>query len=315
MKLHELYDINLDDKVSNYILSLKKTNKKNTSFKEVLSHSAGWLPYIAHQNLVLKKNGAFKRKTIRPKQSKRYFIQISDSLFVHKNYTSKIMRRINKSKVGTVGEYKYSGLWFFLLPELTKQLSGLSFIDFLNSYFYIPLKLNRLTFLPSSQFSKNEIVPTEIDSTFRKQLVQGWVHDEAAALMGGISGNAGLFANASSIAPILELFLNKGNFKETPLLKEKTLETFTKRAYSESENRRGLGFDKPSLDMEAPYPSKSVSNESFGHTGFTGTFIWVDPVDKSFVVFLSNRVYPSRKQRGLYELDIRDKLLELTLEN
>ncbi|MDB2340165.1 serine hydrolase, partial [Flavobacteriaceae bacterium] len=120
------------------------------------------------------------------------------------------MRRINKSKVGTVGEYKYSGLWFFLLPELTKQLSGLSFIDFLNSYFYIPLKLNRLTFLPSSQFSKNEIVPTEIDSTFRKQLVQGWVHDEAAALMGGISGNAGLFANASSIAPILELFLNKG---------------------------------------------------------------------------------------------------------
>ena len=315
MKLHELYDINLDDKVSNYILSLKKTNKKNTSFREVLSHSAGWLPYIAHQNLVLKKNGAFKRKTIRPKQSKRYFIQISDSLFVHKNYTSKIMRRINKSKVGTVGEYKYSGLWFFLLPELTKQLSGLSFIDFLNSYFYIPLKLNRLTFLPSSQFSKNEIVPTEIDSIFRKQLVQGWVHDEAAALMGGISGNAGLFANASSIAPILELFLNKGNFKETPLLKEKTLETFTKRAYPESENRRGLGFDKPSLDMEAPYPSKSVSNESFGHTGFTGTFIWVDPVDKSFVVFLSNRVYPSRKQRGLYELDIRDKLLELTLEN
>ena len=149
MKLYELYDINLDDKVSNYILSLKKTNKKNTSFKEVLSHSAGWLPYIAHQNLVLKKNGAFKRRTIRSKQTKRYFIQISDSLFVHKNYTSKIMRRINKSKVGTVGEYKYSGLWFFLLPELTKQLSGLSFIDFLNRYFYIPLKLNRLTFLHS----------------------------------------------------------------------------------------------------------------------------------------------------------------------
>ena len=133
--------------------------------------------------------------------------------------------------------------------------------------------------------------------------------------MGGISGNAGLFANASSIATILELFLNRGNFKETPLLEVKTLETFTKRAYPESENRRGLGFDKPSLDLESPYPSKSVSNESFGHTGFTGTFIWVDPVDKSFVIFLSNRVYPSRKQRGLYELDIRDKLLELTLEN
>jgi CubicO group peptidase (beta-lactamase class C family) len=146
-------------------------------------------------------------------------------------------------------------------------------------------------------------------------LVQGWVHDEAAAMMGGISGNAGLFANASSIAPLLQLLLQKGSINGKQFLKPQTIETFTRRTYPESKNRRGLGFDKPTLEIEDPYPSPSVSPESYGHSGFTGTFIWVDPINSSFVVFLSNRVYPSRDQRGLYELEIREKLLEITIEN
>jgi CubicO group peptidase (beta-lactamase class C family) len=315
MKLYELYNINLDEKVSNYFPALKRSNKKNSSFKEVLSHSAGWSPYIAHQNTVFRKNGAFKKRTLNLERNSKYPTRISDSLFIHKNYTKKIMRRIKRTKVGALGEYLYSGLWFFLLPKLTQQLSGISFNAFLNTHFYSPLGLKRLTYLPANQFPVSEIIPTEIDLHFRKQLVQGWVHDEAAAMMGGISGNAGLFANASSIAPLLQLFLQKGSINGMPLLKPQTLETFTRRTYPESKNRRGLGFDKPTLEIEDTYPSKLVSPESYGHSGFTGTFIWVDPIDKSFIVFLSNRVYPSRDQRGLYKLEIREKLLDITIEN
>ena len=315
MKLYELYDIDLNKKVSSYIPLLKRSNKKNTSFKEVLSHSGGWIPYIAHQNLIYKKNGDYKNRTVSSKQNNKYPTQISDSLFIHKKYAKKILSRIKKTKIGDSGTYLYSGLWFFLLPELTLELSGLSFTGFLNTHFYSPLKLKRLTFLPSNQFPKDEIVPTEIDSLFRKKLVQGWVHDEAAAMMGGISGNAGLFANASSIAPLLKMFLQKGSIDGIQLLKPKTLELFTQRTFPQSENRRGLGFDKPSIKIDDPYPSELVSPESYGHSGFTGTFIWVDPIDKSFVVFLSNRVYPSRNQRGLYELGIRRKLLNVTIEN
>jgi CubicO group peptidase (beta-lactamase class C family) len=111
------------------------------------------------------------------------------------------------------------------------------------------------------------------------------------------------------------LFLQKGIVNETQYLKSKTLKTFTQRTYPKSANRRGLGFDKPSFIKEGRYPSSSISSESYGHSGFTGTFIWVDPIKKSFVIFLSNRVYPSRNQRGLYELKIREKLLDISFAN
>ena len=316
MKLYELYDIDLNERVSEYLPFLKRGNKKKSSFKQVLSHSAGWIPYIAHQNLIRKKNGKFKTGTLKIKKSKRYPTQISDSLFLFKNYPKKIMRRIRKTDIKTVGEYLYSGLWFFLVPELTKELSGLSFESFLKFYFYDPLKLQRLSFVPTRYFPKSEIIPTESDEHFRKGLVQGWVHDEAAALMGGINGNAGLFANASSIAPLLELMLNEGSYKGKLLLKPETIKLFTQRAYPESTNRRGLGFDKPSLsEDEDPYPSNLASPSSFGHSGFTGTFIWVDPSENCFIIFLSNRVYPTRKQRALYKLGIRGKLLDYALQN
>ncbi|MDA0985431.1 MAG: serine hydrolase, partial [Bacteroidetes bacterium] len=155
MKLYELYSLDLDEPVSEYIPLIKKSNKSNSTFREVLSHSAGWIPYIAHQNLVRKKNGKFKARTLKHSYSNRFPKQISDSLFVFKDYPKKIMRRIRKTKLGAVGEYNYSGLWFFLLPELTQKLSGLSFEDFLAKSFYQPMKLERLGFSPSKKFLKN----------------------------------------------------------------------------------------------------------------------------------------------------------------
>ena len=226
------------------------------------------------------------------------------------------MRRIKRTPVEKIGEYRYSGLWFFLLPEMVQRLSGMSFDQFLDNHYYKPMGIERLTFNPSFNFPKDEIVPTEKDALFRKSLVQGWVHDEAAALMGGVSGNAGLFANATSLAKLLEMLLNEGQFEGKQYLKPETVKLFTSRAYSESDNRRGLGFDKPTVDTlpSERYPSEKSTPESFGHSGFTGNLVWVDPIHKCFMVFLSNRVYPTREQKALYELGIRGKILDVALQ-
>lgn len=315
MKLYENFNINLDHKASDFIPIIKNTNKKNSTFREILSHQAGWFPYIEHQNTVRRKNGKFKSRTLSFSQSKRYPEPLSDSLFIHKNYQRKIMRRIRRTPVENIGNYRYSGLWFFLLPDMVQRLSGQSFDQFLNTHFYDPMGIERLTFNPSFKYPKDEIVPTEKDSLFRKKLVHGWVHDEAAALMGGISGNAGLFANATSLAKLLKMLINKGQFERKQYLKQETIALFTSRAYPKTENRRGLGFDKPTLDTipSERYPSEKSSPESYGHSGFTGNLVWVDPLHECFMIFLSNRVYPTRKQKALYQLSIRGNILDVAI--
>ena len=317
MKLYELYDFDLDQPASKLIPILKRSNKKKHSFREILSHSAGWLPYIAHQNLVFKKQGEFKKNTLSYTQSDTFPYQVSDSLFVHKRYQKKIYRRIKKTKVTRFGEMVYSGMFYFFIPELVKSMSGLTLPDFLDTHFYQPMELERLSFLPIQKFPKTKIVPTEHDSLFRKKLIQGWVHDEAASLMGGISGNAGLFANAASVAPLLEMLLQKGSYQGKKYISPETITLFTQRAYPKSTNPRGLGFDKPSLDRtdENRYPSTLVSPETFGHTGYTGTMVWVDPTNDCYVILLSNRVYPSRTQRALYDLNIRPQLLDHVIQD
>ena len=316
MKLYELYEIDLDGKVADYIPLIKNTNKKNSTFREVLSHQAGWLPYIEHQNTVRRKNGKFRRRTLSSNQSKRYPDPLSDSLFIHRKYKKKIIRRIKRTPVEKIGEYRYSGLLFFLLPSMVQEMSGQPFDAFLDHHFYKPMGIERLTFNPSFYFEKEEIVPTEKDSLFRKTLVHGWVHDEAAGLMGGVSGNAGLFANASSLAKLLEMFLNVGQFGGKQYLKPETINLFSSRAYPKTENRRGLGFDKPTLDTIARnrHPSIKSSYSSYGHEGYTGNTVWVDPINCCFMVFLSNRVYPTRENRNIINrLKIRSHIMDVAI--
>ena len=183
-------------------------------------------------------------------------IPIANDLFIKSNYFNTILRRIKKTKVDNSPNYKYSGLFFCLVPNIVKMISKKSFEIFLHENFYSKLNLN-LSFNPLTKNSKDKIAPTEMDTIFRKQLVHGFVHDETAAIMGGVSGNAGLFGNA----------------KET----------------------RGLGFDKPRFNSQnILYPSEKLSMNSYGHTGFTGTFFWIDPKNDLIIVLLTNRVYPHR---------------------
>ena len=317
MKLYELYDIDLDVPISDYLPFLKRSNKKHTTFTQVMTHSAGWIPYLEHHKTLHKKNGKLKWRTVSQKQSKRFPYQISTSLFVHKNYYRTVKRRIKHSELPTVGEYKYSGLWFFLLPELVEKLSGMSVDHFLHHHFYGPLGLKRIAFRAGEKFSLDEIVPTEKDSLFRKTLVHGWVHDEAAALMGKLSTNAGLFANAQSLSVLLEMLLNKGVYNDRRYLESETIELFTSKTFPQTDNRRGLGFDKP-IPKEIgkqTYPSRWASSSSYGHSGFTGILVWVDPQCDCFIIFLSNRVYPYRELSTIYKLNVRSKILDQIILN
>ena len=310
MKLYDENKLELNDKISDYFPELKRSNKKHTTIFESLSHTSGWVPYISHQNFIKKRNGDLKRSIVRNKMHKRFSVQMNNNLFLKNSYSKKLFKRIRKSKLNTVNAYDYSGLFFFYVPKLINKITGLNF----ENYFYntfINKKEITLLFNPTNVFSKKIIVPSEYDSIFRKELVHGFVHDEAASFMGGISGNAGLFGNAQSVGSLLN-FLGPNS----TMFKQATVHKFTSYAFKNSKIRRGLGFDKPySNDEYGEYPNKNLSKDSFGHTGFTGTIFWVDPEKKFTIVFLTNRVYPSRKNQSFYENNVRSKLIDLLLKN
>ena len=310
MKLYDENKLELNDKISDYFPELKRSNKKHTTIFESLSHTSGWMPYISHQNFIKKRNGDLKRSIVRNKMHKRFSVQMNNNLFLKNSYSKKLFKRIRKSKLNTVNAYDYSGLFFFYVPKLIHKVTGLNF----ENYFYntfINKKEITLLFNPTNVFSKKIIVPSEYDSIFRQELVHGFVHDEAASFMGGISGNAGLFGNAQSVGSLLN-FLGPNS----TMFKQATVHKFTSYAFKNSKIRRGLGFDKPySNDEYGEYPNKNLSKDSFGHTGFTGTMFWVDPEKKLTIVFLTNRVYPSRKNQSFYENNVRSKLIDLLLKN
>jgi len=310
MKLYDENKLELNDKISDYFPELKRSNKKHTTIFESLSHTSGWMPYISHQNFIKKRNGDLKRSIVRNKMHKRFSVQMNNNLFLKNSYSKKLFKRIRKSKLNKVNTYDYSGLFFFYVPKLIHKVTGLNFENFFYNTF-INKKEITLLFNPTNVFSKNIIVPSEYDSIFRKELVHGFVHDEAASFMGGISGNAGLFGNAQSVGSLLN-FLGPNS----TMFKQATVHKFTSYAFKNSKIRRGLGFDKPySNDEYGEYPNKNLSKDSFGHTGFTGTMFWVDPEKKLTIVFLTNRVYPSRKNQSFYENNVRSKLIDLLLKN
>ena len=309
MKLYDEDKLQLEDKVSDYFPELKRSNKKNTTIFQSLSHTSGWIPYISHQNFIKKRNGNLKKSIVRTKIDKRFSIKMNNNLFLKNTYSKKLFKRIKKSKLNRIDSYDYSGLFFFYVPNLIYKMTGYSFENYFKNTF-INKKEITLTFNPTKIFSKDKIVPSEYDSIFRKGLIHGFVHDEAASFMGGVSGNAGLFGNAEGVGSLLS-FLESNS----TMFKQSTIQKFTSYAFENSQIRRGLGFDKPYSNNDyGEYPNKNLSKTSFGHTGFTGTMFWVDPEKKLTIVLLTNRVYPSRKNESFYTNDVRSKLIDLLIK-
>lgn len=314
MKLHGEGKLALDKPFSTYWKPWQKQrNKKELTVREILAHQAGLNPYIVFLNKVTKKNGKIKRRWVRNEASSTYSEQVFENLFIKQRFKKKVYREINKSKVSEEKKYTYSGLTFLLYPQLVEDITGIAFQEYLRTNFYAPLGNTTMGFNPKKKNFPNKIVPTEIDTLFRHNLTKAWVHDENAALMGGVSGNAGLFATAEDLAKIMQLYMNYGVYNGTRYLDENTVKEFISVQFPENDNRRGLGFDKPLLNnselpLKDAYPAPSASPESFGHSGFTGTFVWADPKNQLVFIFLSNRVYPSRDHRNLYDLNIRTAL-------
>lgn len=311
MKLADDKKLDLDAPFSSYWTPWQKiTDKKEITLREILAHQAGLQPYIVFLNRLYKKNGKLKKRFVKERSKNRFTNQAYEGIFIKNKFKKKMYREINKSPVSIERKYKYSGLPFLIFPELVELLSGSDFEGYLQHYFYIPLGASTMGFRPKTKNFKNKIVPTEVDTFFRKTLTQGWVHDENASLLGGVSGNAGLFGTAPDLAKIMQMYMQYGTYGGKRYFSEATVKEFIRVQYPNNDNRRGLGFDKPSLNnadlvVSTSYPAPEVSEESFGHSGFTGTFVWADPKHELVYIFLSNRVYPTREQRNIYDLHIR----------
>ncbi|WP_047246756.1 serine hydrolase domain-containing protein [Maribacter thermophilus] len=317
MKLVDQGKLDLDTPFSSYWTPWKhEKDKRNITLREILAHQAGLEPYIVFLNKTLKNNGRFKNRFLRSKPNKRFKNEAFEGIYVKNNFNKKMYRIINRSAVSAEKKYKYSGLTFLIFPELIAQLTGVPYEQYIEEEFYKPLGMKTFGFLPNRHNFLNKIVPTEMDTLFRHRLTQGWVHDENASLLGGISGNAGLFGTANDLAIMMQMFLQKGIYAGKRYISEKIINEFIRVQYPQNDNRRGLGFDKPLLDnaklsLDTSYPAPEVSPESFGHSGFTGTFVWADPKNQLVYIFLSNRVYPTRDHRNLYDLHIRSAVQQV----
>jgi len=302
-----------NETLGSYAPSMKGSDKAGLPLKDILAHQAGLTPWIPYWKDAVRKNGRFKRRYIREDPSGRFPLPVADHLYLNPSFRKQIYRDIRKSELGE-NTYLYSGLAFFLFPQMIEELSGEGYEQFLSGEIYHTLGAWDLVFNPLRLYPLTRIVPTEYDSLFRKQQVQGYVHDESAAMMGGFSGNAGLFSTANDLMKLFEMYRRMGSYGGEQIIPAEVLQEYTRVQFPENGNRRGLGFDKPLIGKgdgtPGDYPCPGASSSSFGHSGFTGTFVWADPAHEITYEFLSNRVYPTRNNNLLSDMNIRTSILQ-----
>jgi beta-N-acetylhexosaminidase len=303
-----------DNTLGYYLHDFKKTNKGNIVMRDLLTHQAGLTPYIPFWKKTVRKDGKFRRNIYSPESSSKFSLKVAPGLYINKNYRRKMFKEIKNSPLGEK-KYTYSDLAFIIAPEIIEHITGQKWNSFISTNIYDKIGAFNIGFNPYLKYPLSRIVPTEYDSLFRKQQIHGTVHDEGAAMFGGISGHAGLFATANDLMKLMELYRRMGEYGGEQLIARDVLKEYTRCQFPGNNNRRGLGFDKPILnnsevsETEA-YPSKSASASSFGHSGYTGTFVWVDPEYEITYIFLSNRVYPTRNNNRLSDLNIRSGILQ-----
>lgn len=340
MKLVDDKKIQLQDKLSKYVPELKNTDKENITLQMALFHESGLPSFYPFYQLLIDKNSyegrLFSNKrdlTYRILYDKNVYMrsdfeflpdmvskspkrgistQVAKDFYINDNFYKKVIQKIAEVKLRNNTKYAYSDLNFMLLKEMIENVSGESLDNFLDKNFYSSLGASTTTFLPLKKFHGAIIAPTEHDEFFRNQILIGFPHDEAAAVMGGISGNAGLFSNANDLAKVLQMFLNNGKYGGEKYLSANTTNFFTN--CKSPNSRRGLGFDKPDKEKEVGSTCEKASGNTYGHTGYTGTCFWIDPDINLVFIFLSNRIYPSRMYTQLMELGIRPKLHSIVYE-
>ena len=307
MKLYDEKIVKLNVPFSEYFTEFKKTDKEQLILSDILTHQARlkssipfWLEPGTRSTL---RKGAFRNHP-----EEHFQLRISKDLYVKNDFKNLIVQDIIKSPLLPQKEFVYSDLGFGLLPLMVEKLTGKNFQDYMNQEFYKPLGAVTTCYRPFEKYPVEQIAPTENDETFRKELIEGFVHDEMAALMGGVSGNAGLFSSANDLAKVMQMYLQSGYYGGKQYISPSTIQEFTKAPVLDLKNRRALGFDRPDpgvKGMKNKFPAADASPASYGHTGFTGIFTWADPENELLFIFLSNRVYPTRRNSGISDLNIR----------
>ncbi len=306
--------LSLDTNVGEMLPDFKGSNKAEITIKSMLSHYArlkAWIPfYIQTLDSVTRKPD---KKYYRNFKSDEFDIQVTNNLYFRNDMKDSLLLKIRDSDLRSRLRYKYSDLPFYLMQKFIEDHYENSLNVLAEQHFYRSLGANNMSYLPLEKFKKRKIIPTENDLFFRGEIIHGYVHDQGAAMLGGIAGHAGLFSNANDVAKIMQMYLNGGYYGGKQYFEYQTLEKFNTCHYCHKDVRRGIGFDKPQLGSVGP-TCGCISKKSFGHSGFTGTFTWADPEEEIVYVFLSNRTFPNAANRKLITNDIRSEIQRVIYE-
>ena len=302
--------INIDKKLGDYIPEVTGNGPySQINIREMLAHQAGLISWIKFYSRTLT-NGNLNPSIYSSEKKSGFELKVAEGIFMRNDYADSMYNQVINTPLG-IKKYEYSDLCFYFIQKINEKIIQQKQNDYLLSTIYMPMGLRYTRYLPLNFFSKEQIAPTENDKTFRNQLVHGYVHDPGAAMLGGVAGHAGLFSNATDLASIMQLFLNKGEYAGLNFFSEKTISDFTRVQYAG--NRRGAGFDRPNASGGGTC-DELASSLSFGHSGFTGALAWADPKDDVIVVFLSNRVNPIQENPKLKDMGIRTKIQHVVYE-
>lgn len=332
--------VGLSQKLSAYLPYLLNTNKKNILISDILLHQSGLQSsmqfYFNTQEAVFKNQTLvssslsddnplkvstgqymnrythYRNDIISDEYSAGFPYKMADNLYISRSWPDTMYKGIARTSLNAKKSYVYSDLGFILLKQMVDSITGMPFDRLMDSLFYKRLGADHLCFNPLNHYDRMTIVPTEDDQLFRKQLIRGYVHDQRAAMFGGIAGHAGLFSNAVDLAKLFQMYLNNGVYGGERYLSHETVDLFISGGNGIPGNRRGYGFDKPESDRSKPSPAcREASSRSFGHSGFTGTMVWADPAYDLVFVFLSNRVYPDASNNKLVEMNVRTNVQQV----
>ncbi|MBX9782310.1 MAG: serine hydrolase [Chitinophagaceae bacterium] len=320
MKLYEEGKLDVKKNSGSYLPWVNGTNKADLVVEDILLHQAGlkaWIPF--YKEVIDSQTGVPDDDKFESVSDREYPVRVAEALYMRHDWVDTMYTRMIQSELGPRGKYVYSDNDFIFLGKIVEQITGMSLDAYVRKTFYEPLDLHSTGFFPRNHLLLNRIVPTEREVTFRRQLLRGDVHDPGAAMFGGMAGHAGLFSTAYELAVLMQMLCNGGQIGEQHFFKPETVKLFT--SYGSANSRRGWGFDKPERDVMQKYMGKDTlmrkdgypcvlaSPETFGHTGYTGTCVWADPVNKMVYVFLSNRVYPDGgTNTKLLTLNVRGKV-------
>ncbi len=309
MRLYDQGKFDINQTLGYYFPELDTTDKADLRIIDILTHQArlkSWIPFYLHT--YVKGTERLDPKYYSHHPDATHSLQVANNLYIINSIKDTIIKEIAQSKLKRRKRYLYSDLGFILFRFLVERLSDTAFAQYVETNFYKPLGAWHTMFNPLDYFPKSQIAPTENDTYFRHQLVQGYVHDYAAAMLGGVSGHAGLFSTTNDLGIIYQMLLQNGYYADRRYLQASTVKLFTTKPFPRT-NRRALGFDSTDGEKEYIY-APSASPRSFGHTGFTGCMVWVDPEYNFVFVFLANRIYPDIKNHTIYHLHVRRRVHE-----